>query len=153
MLESCLTLSNWDLRFYELCNYVANWSKDPIRQVGAVIAKDKFRFIVGYNGFPPNIGDDLRRLGNNSIKQELINHAEVNAILNSAKNNFGTDGCTLYVGYHPCHNCAKAVIGAGITRVVCPPAVTSPASKWFKSQSLASDMLYEADVLVLYPNV
>ncbi|MGL5290931.1 MAG: dCMP deaminase family protein, partial [Vibrionaceae bacterium] len=31
--------SKWNIRFYQMAQLVASWSKDPSTQVGAVIAK------------------------------------------------------------------------------------------------------------------
>ncbi|ATW62824.1 deoxycytidylate deaminase [Synechococcus phage S-CBWM1] len=143
-------MNKWDSRFFSLATQVAEWSKDPERKVGAILVKDRCRFSVGYNGFPPGVEDDIRRLSDKVLKRQLTNHAEVNAVLNAAKNQFSTAGCTLYVTYHPCHNCATMLIGAGITRVVCPPPI--PLGSWRESQLLASDILCEADVLTLYWN-
>jgi dCMP deaminase len=144
-------LSKWDLRFLSLAvNEIATWSKDPSKQVGAVLAKDKFRFVVGYNGFPPGISDTDARLRDNETKQQLINHAELNAVLNAAKNNFQTDGSSLYVSYHPCHNCARVIVGAGVRKVVCPPPIDDPSSKWFRSHRVAQMILSEANVQLIY---
>ena len=48
-------------------------------------------------------------------KYPYVCHAELNAILNA---NGNLKGCTLYVDLFPCNECAKAVIQAGISRVV-----------------------------------
>ena len=45
-------------------------------------------------------------------------HAEINAILNCARNGVSTLGSTLYVGMTPCPTCAMAIIQAGIVEVV-----------------------------------
>ena len=53
----------WDLRFVNLAEEVAGWSKDPSTQVGAVAVNDRIGTVVaqGYNGFPRGIQDtDLR---------------------------------------------------------------------------------------------
>jgi deoxycytidylate deaminase len=45
-------------------------------------------------------------------------HAEMEAILSCARGNIGTQGANLYCTTFPCHNCAKHIIAAGITKVV-----------------------------------
>jgi deoxycytidylate deaminase len=45
-------------------------------------------------------------------------HAEMEAILACARSNVSTQEATLYSTTFPCHNCAKHIIVAGITRVV-----------------------------------
>ena len=44
-------------------------------------------------------------------------HAEQAAIINSARSGVSTQGAILYTTTFPCHECAKMIIGAGITEV------------------------------------
>ena len=44
--------------------------------------------------------------------------AEVKAILNFRGDSKAFEGSTLYVTLFPCHECAKAIIQSGITRLV-----------------------------------
>jgi deoxycytidylate deaminase len=45
-------------------------------------------------------------------------HAEMNALLDALRRGAGVAGATLYSTTFPCHNCARHIIGAGISRVV-----------------------------------
>lgn len=45
-------------------------------------------------------------------------HAEMEAILNCARNTISCRGATLYATTFPCHNCAKHIIAAGIKKVI-----------------------------------
>lgn len=45
-------------------------------------------------------------------------HAEMSAIIACARSGISLNGATLYCSTFPCHNCAKHIINAGITRVV-----------------------------------
>jgi deoxycytidylate deaminase len=45
-------------------------------------------------------------------------HAEMDALLCCARNGIAVAGCTLYTTTFPCHNCARHILGAGISRVV-----------------------------------
>jgi deoxycytidylate deaminase len=45
-------------------------------------------------------------------------HAEMEAILSCARKGISTVDTTLYCTTFPCHNCAKHIIAAGVTRVV-----------------------------------
>ena len=45
-------------------------------------------------------------------------HAEMAAILSCARTGISLQGATLYCTTFPCHNCAKHIISAGISRVV-----------------------------------
>lgn len=45
-------------------------------------------------------------------------HSEINAICNAAKNRAQTEGKTIFVTRYPCEACARAIVAAGIKRVV-----------------------------------
>ena len=45
-------------------------------------------------------------------------HAEMAAITDAVRHGISTDACALYTTTFPCHDCAKHIIAAGITRVV-----------------------------------
>ncbi|MBB1342799.1 cytidine deaminase [Pseudoalteromonas sp. SG43-6] len=45
-------------------------------------------------------------------------HAEMEALMSSARNGISTRGATLYTTTYPCHNCAKHIVAAGVNRVL-----------------------------------
>jgi len=45
-------------------------------------------------------------------------HAEMAALIDSARRGVAVDGLSMYVTSFPCHNCAKHIIAAGIKRVI-----------------------------------
>lgn len=45
-------------------------------------------------------------------------HAEMAALIDSARRGVAVDGQTMYVTTFPCHNCAKHIIAAGLERVI-----------------------------------
>lgn len=111
---------NWDQYFMAMAHLAAFRSKDPNTQVGACIINPQKRVVgLGYNGFPRGCDDDIypwERQGDFlQTKYPYVVHAELNAILNSIQN---LSGCTIYVSLFPCHECAKAIIQSGISRVV-----------------------------------
>jgi dCMP deaminase len=135
----------WIIRFYILAQYIATWSKDPERKVGAVIVSPGRReFSLGYNGMPTGILDSAERLANPDIKLPLTVHAELNAILNARKS---VVGHSLVCTDHVCHECAAAIIQAGIGFVVMPPVREN--SKWTSSHQLANSMLTEAGIKII----
>ena len=113
-------VSRWDQRFLDLAKQIASWSKDPSRQIGAVIVGHNRQIISqGYNGFPRGIRDDEDRYNDRETKYKYVVHAEANAIYNALANGAKLEGSTLYVtGLPVCHECAKAIIQTGIKRVV-----------------------------------
>jgi dCMP deaminase len=111
---------NWDEYFMGLAHLSALRSKDPHTQVGAAIVDENHRVVsVGYNGFPSGVSDDSfpwqRDGGVLDSKYAFVVHAELNAILNSQRS---VRGCTIYVSLFPCNECAKAIIQAGIKKIV-----------------------------------
>jgi len=109
-------MADWDKRFLDLAEHVAQWSKDPRTKVGAVIVDEKKRVVsVGYNGFPRGVDDDEHRYEDRELKHLFVAHAERNALDNSP---MPVDGFTLYSPLMPCSECAKSIIQNGITRVV-----------------------------------
>lgn len=114
---------SWDDTFMGIAKLIAQRSKDPNTQVGAVIVgKDKRILSLGYNGMPAGMSDDLNiweRDGDELYqKYTYICHAEENAILNY-RGNFGSlEGATIYVSLFPCNNCAKQIVQSGIKTVI-----------------------------------
>lgn len=109
---------SWEKYFLSLAKVTAMKSKDPSTKVGAVLVNDKNRVIgMGYNGMP--LGDDTLPWGREGKKEDTkypyVIHAEMNAILNAIKD---VSGATLYVTMHPCPECTKFVIQAGIKEIV-----------------------------------
>ena len=118
------TYLTWDDYFMSVAFLSAQRSKDPNKQVGAVIVgPGKIICGVGYNGFPRGCGDNelpwAKKSRDNDpmdTKYAYVCHAEMNAIMN--KNAQNLDGASLYVTMYPCNECAKLVIQSGIKEVV-----------------------------------
>ena len=115
---------SWDDYFMSVAFLSAQRSKDPNKQVGAVIVgSDRVILGVGYNGFPRGCADHDLPWAKKSAKGDPLEtkyayvcHAEMNAIMN--KNSQSLAGATLYVTMYPCNECAKLVIQSGIKEVV-----------------------------------
>lgn len=111
---------SWDECFMRMAHVIADRSKDPSTQAGAVVA-DKHNVVVGlgYNGWPRGIeANDLpwEREGKLSdTKYAYVVHAEENAVYNANKN---TEGCKIYCTLFPCNECAKTIIQNGITEII-----------------------------------
>ncbi|TRO55592.1 CMP deaminase [Candidatus Bathyarchaeota archaeon] len=110
---------DWDARFIELARHIAEWSKDRSTKVGAVIVDDNRVVIsMGYNGFPRGIDDTVEEYHERPAKYKWTEHAERNAIFNAVRQGVSTMGCTIYLPWFPCMDCARAIAQAGITKVV-----------------------------------
>ena len=114
---------SWDKYFMSIALLSSLRSKDGNTKVGACIVSDDHKVLsLGYNGMPLGVSDEeIPWAGSKENKPYLetkypyVCHAELNAILNS---NHNLKGSTLYVTLFPCNECTKAVIQAGIKKVV-----------------------------------
>lgn len=111
----------WDEYFMGIALLSARRSKDPNTQVGACIVNERNIILsTGYNGMPKGCSDDdlpWDRDGDfQDTKYAYVCHAELNAILNSDGRSLADS--ILYVTCFPCNECAKAIIQAGIKKVV-----------------------------------
>lgn len=112
-------LSDWDKRFLQLAEFVGNWSRDRSRKVGCVIvgARREVR-AVGYNGFPCGVNDAADGRYDRPTKYLWTEHAERNAIFQAARGGIALDGCTMYLPWFPCMDCARAIVQSGIKRLI-----------------------------------
>ncbi len=110
-----------------IADVVATRSTCLRRRVGAVIVRDRQIISTGYNGAPkgvPHCADIGCLREQFSIpsgeRHEMCrgSHAEINAIAQAAAVGSSTAGATLYCTHEPCSFCAKALINAGIVRLV-----------------------------------
>ena len=112
---------SWDEYFMGVAILASQRSKDPSTQVGAcIVDEDKRILSTGYNGFPKGCSDDEfpwnRDESLGETKYQYVVHAELNAILNASGKKLA--GSTLYVGLFPCNECTKAIIQAGVKKVI-----------------------------------
>lgn len=138
----------WDDYFLKIAKSVSFKSKDPNTKVGAVIVGSDNQIIsTGFNGFPRGIDEDSPDRWERPEKYRHVEHAELNAIFNSARTGVSTKGTTLYLyGFQlPCSRCAGGIIQSGIQRVVCFGEVNAP---WADDLSFSKDRLLEAGVVV-----
>lgn len=113
----------WDEYFMTMARVAATRATCDRRHVGAVIVRDNHPIATGYNGSPPGLPHcdeegHLLRLIDGRESCQRATHAEQNAILTAARFGHRTEEATIYITDQPCLNCAKAIITAGIRRVV-----------------------------------
>lgn len=110
---------SWDEYFLKLAMLASERSTCPRMHCGCVLVKDRFVLSTGYNGSLPGAEhcDDVGCLlvNNHCIR---TNHAEINALCQATRHGARLDACTAYVTNMPCTACAKALIAAGVRRVV-----------------------------------
>jgi dCMP deaminase len=146
-----MPVNKWDKRFMELAKLVATWSKDPGTKVGACIVDPETKEVrsLGYNGFPRGVNDDVSARWERPLKYSFAEHAERNAIYNAGLSGARLRGCTMYVTFPTCNDCARAIIQSGLKRLV---ILRVPADKilpmWADQMKPSYEMLSEAGVAV-----
>ena len=98
-----------------MAKIISTRSYDPRHQVGTVIVtEDNTQVLsVGYNG---NYSGGPNEVESDIPGESGMLHAEINALLKMDYNN--PKRKILYVTLSPCKMCAKAIINAGISKVV-----------------------------------
>lgn len=111
---------SWDDTFMLEALIIAQRSKDPNTQVGAVVVNPLNKLIgAGYNG--PARGICTNRIPwdregePEDTKYPYIIHAEDNAVKNAVSS---TEDGKIYTTLYPCNRCANDIIQAGIKEVI-----------------------------------
>lgn len=100
--------------------YAWNHSGDSSTKVGAVIVAPSLDEVLalGANHYSSKLSATEEEKANRDWKLKNITHAEPAAVYNAAKKNGGTNGAVMYMPWVPCENCARAIVGAGIERII-----------------------------------
>lgn len=110
---------DWDSYFMKIAFAVSERSTCDRASVGCVLVRDKRSPTTGFNGSPAGQGQ-RDEMGHLIVEGHCVRtiHAETNAIIQAALHGVSTKGALCYVTHLPCINCTKALINAGISRVV-----------------------------------
>lgn len=141
-----------DWAFYMADAYlVAQTSSDPSTQNGAVLFNPK-GLRIGYdcNHFPIGVEYTAERW-ERPLKYEVIEHAERNSIFHAARMGCSTENSTMVVPWAACSDCARAIIQAGVKRVVRhqQSTIRGQGRNWDGTISTADMMLKEANIEVI----
>jgi dCMP deaminase len=109
----------WDQYFLKLAMLASERATCPRMHCGCVLVKDRYVLATGYNGSLPNAAH-CDEVGCLIVDDHCVrtNHAEINALCQATRHGVGLEGATAYVTNMPCTACAKALITAGVKRVV-----------------------------------
>ncbi len=139
---------SWDEYFLGMADYVGSRGTCDRGRNGCVIVRDKRVISTGYVGSPPglphcdDVGHEMHKVtnedGTDSMHCVRTAHAEMNAIAQAARFGVSVGGGTLYTKMTPCYTCAKAIITAGIKRVV--------SEKDYHASKRSKEILKEAGV-------
>jgi dCMP deaminase len=111
--------ASWDEYFMNIAREVATRSTCERKHVGAVIVRDKTILSTGYNGSVRGL-PHCDEIGHLMVDGHCVRtiHAEMNAIIQAAKNGTAIDGAAIYVTASPCWACFKSIANAGVRRIV-----------------------------------
>jgi dCMP deaminase len=138
MAEKRIGYLSWDECFMQMSHLIAERSKDPSTQAGAVIV-DQNNIVIGlgYNGFPRGIEDEQlpwdREGDFDKNKYAYVVHAEENAVYNANKN---TAGAKIYCTLFPCNECTKTLIQSGIKEIIFASDKYHDQAPWVASRRM-----------------
>ena len=119
-----------DQYYMSLALRVAELSHGVRGKVGACLVTEADITILGTNGKPKPLGNQLEELkpiglhngcvvkGLNLVTSEAVIHAELNTVLKCAKEGVSVKGATIYTTLSCCSQCASMLASCGVKRVV-----------------------------------
>jgi len=110
---------SWDQYFLKLAMLASERATCPRMHCGCVLVKDRYVLATGYNGSLPG-QPHCEDVGCLIVDNHCVrtNHAEINALVQATRHGINVVGATAYITNMSCTTCAKALIAAGIKRVV-----------------------------------
>jgi dCMP deaminase len=132
---------------------IGSLSKDQSTKVGALIIGKGGEFIAsGWNGAPRGCAadepGDIR--GERPEKYFWFSHAESNAITNAARVGTPLAGGTIVVTHFPCMDCARAIVQAGLVKVVTNIPEAGFSERWEEHISRSLRLFDECGVEIEY---
>lgn len=108
----------WDRYFMNIARVSSSRATCHRKFVGAVIVRNKTILSTGYNGSIRGLEhcSDVGHMMEDGHCVATI-HAEMNAIIQAARNGVRIEGASIYVTASPCWGCFKALANAGVTRI------------------------------------
>lgn len=111
--------ASWDEYFLAIAEEVATRATCDRKHVGAVVVRDRTILSTGYNGSirgTPHCDEAGHMLEEGHCVRTI--HAEVNALVQAARNGVAIEGAGIYTTASPCWTCFKMIANAGIRRIV-----------------------------------
>ena len=140
-------------KYLAVAQAIGQLSKDNSTKVGALIVGKGGEFLAsGWNGAPRGCradepGDDR---GIRPEKYFWFSHAEANAITNAARVGTPLDGSSIIVTHFPCMDCARAIVQAGIVKVIAPEPEYEFAMRWRDHIDRSKRLFHECGVKLEY---
>jgi len=141
---------DWDTYFMSLVYLTGMKSKDENTHLGAVIVTEDNTIIsIGYNGLPRGVKYNDERQ-QRPEKYYWFEHAERNAIYNATRIGINLKDSIMYTNGTPCCDCARAVIQAGIKKVIVDKHWESKnQDRWLKESKKSRIMFKETGIEII----
>ena len=101
-------MTDWNKRFLDLSDHISLWSKDTIKVGCIIVDNNKKVLATGYNGMPSWF-DDSKLFDLGPEKNNIITHAEINALNELSINDDINKSLILYVNRPPCYTCSSLI--------------------------------------------
>lgn len=131
-------------KFLPIPQVISQLSKDTTKVGAVILGPDNEGGPWGYNGAPRGSKADEDERKERPEKYWWMEHAERNAIYAAARTGFATKGCTIVVTHLPCMDCARAIVQAGIIKVVAAEGLLSPV--WVEHGARVERLFLETGV-------
>jgi dCMP deaminase len=139
------TLRNIMRRTYRL----ANWSGDILTRNGATLVRLQEELCCGWNHFVEGFGE-FPEHHERPMKYNLTEHAERDVIYKAALLHIKTKGTTMVANWAACPPCARAIVLAGISTVVCHrECMDRTPDRWREEIDLGLFILKQGNVEVV----
>ena len=153
MFDLAASIARWDAFFMEIAYVAAKKSKDKFTGIGAVaVGEGHIILSTGYNGFVRYADDEKSERHERPEKYDWTVHAEMNVVCNAARHGTKLLNSSLYITAHPCIECAKAIVQAGIVEVIIPSKENDPFwqqgrwGEWEDNFKKAREIMLEAHI-------
>lgn len=132
--------SNW-IPMMEWVLKNAQTSDDPSTQVGAMVCTPDGKPLITpvVNDFTHGVLQTKERWNNRDKKYQYVEHAERAAIYKCARMGVSTENMVLVGNWLACTDCARAIVSAGIKKVVTLPR--PECSRWGTSTRIGDEIL------------
>ena len=141
-------------KYMAVAQAISALSKDQSTQVGALVVGKGGEFVAsGWNGAPRGCSADDGSDPRGLVRPEKyfwFSHAESNAIINAARVGTPLLGSSIVVTHFPCMDCARAIVQAGIVKVITKRVPKEFYERWQEHVDRSITLFAECGVEVEY---
>lgn len=133
-------------KYLKIADSVAQLSKDTTKVGAVIVGPNGEGGPWGYNGAPRGCEADEDERNQRPEKYFWFEHAERNAIYAAARTGFSTHNCSIVITHPPCMDCARAIVQAGIKKIIFRKGNDSFNSRWVDNTERSLALFKECSV-------